>query len=78
MTRDAKKISNIASFDYEDPAKTGRWATLVDGDFRVILTEWPATLLSMFRAGVLRGKAKEDAELLMEISSLPSDSSALP
>ena len=50
-----------AGFDYAS-GRRGYWALLRDGAGAVvILTEHPATLLSMFRAGVLVGAAKDDA-----------------
>ena len=49
-----------AAFDWDTP-KRGAWATLSSGPFQVMLTESPASLLSMLRAGVLTGEAKRDA-----------------
>ena len=51
-------------FDYVGGVR-GYWAKLRDGAGReVTLTEYPRSLLSMLRAGVLVGQAKEDAEAL--------------
>jgi hypothetical protein len=51
-------------FDYVGLPR-GHWACLRDGAGRnVTLCEWPASLLSMLKAGVLVGEAKEDAEAL--------------
>ena len=49
-----------AAFDWDTP-KRGAWATLSSGSSQVMLTEYPASLLSMLRAGVLVGEAKRDA-----------------
>lgn len=58
-----------AGFDYADASQRGYWAMLRDGAGRtVLLTEYPATLLSMLRAGVLDGEAKRDAMDEMRVS----------
>lgn len=55
-----------AGFDYSTEAR-GYWAKLRDGAGReVTLCEHPDSLLSMLRAGVLVGLAKEDAEKLAQ------------
>lgn len=52
----------VVGFDYAGPAR-GYWARLRDGGGRdVIVTDYPGSLLSMLRAGVLVGQAKLDAE----------------
>lgn len=51
-----------AGFDYADGHR-GYWARLRDGAGRTVtLTEFPASLLSMLKAKILIGEAKEDAE----------------
>ena len=50
----------LIAFDWDSPRR-GAWATLSSGPFQVMLTEYPASLLSMLRAGVLTGEAKRDA-----------------
>jgi hypothetical protein len=53
-------------YDYAN-ASRGYWALMRDtsGKWTVILTEYPGTLLSMYRNGHLIGKALEDAEALV-------------
>jgi len=52
----------LAGFDYADQSQRGYWATLRDGAGNtVIVTDYPRTLLSMLRAGVLEGEAQRDA-----------------
>jgi hypothetical protein len=59
-----KKPHASAGFDFVN-AHHGYWAMLKDGAGRtVVLTAWPATLLSMYRAGMLAGTAKSEAEAL--------------
>lgn len=61
-------------FDYAE-AHRGYWARLRDGGGReVILTEYPASLLSMYRAGVLEGEAKADALKELGESAAPAGS----
>ena len=56
-------------FDYVG-AERGYWARMRDGGGReVILTEYPASLLAMARAGVLVGEAKADAERLAALET---------
>jgi len=56
--------SKTGGFEYVGESR-GYWAKLRDGAGReVTLTEYPRSLLSMLRAGVLVGQAKEDAEAL--------------
>ena len=53
-----------SKFDYDSPAR-GFWATLACERRVVTMTEYPGTLLAMYRAGVLSGEALADAERLV-------------
>lgn len=58
------RLRGPSGFDYAT-ADRGAGALMRDHAGReVILCEWPASLLSMLRAGVLTGTAKQDAEAL--------------
>ena len=51
----------LAGFDYADQSQRGYWATLRDGAGNtVIVTDYPSTLLSMLRAGVLERDAVDE------------------
>lgn len=63
----------VAGFDYANTSR-GYWARLRDGGGRdVILTVYPASLLSMLRAGVLVGVAKADAEAIEKTACIPAE-----
>lgn len=56
----------VAGYDYAT-AKRGGFARLRDGaGHEVRLTDFPRTLISMLKAGVLAGEAKADAEKLVK------------
>ena len=54
------KIQGGPGFDFVDEHR-GQWARLRNGRWEVVLVEWPASFLSMLRAGVLVGRAQDDA-----------------
>lgn len=65
MARERRYLS-VAGFDYSTEAR-GAWARLQNGNGQeVVLTDFPTTLLSMLKAGVLTGRAKADAEALRQ------------
>ena len=59
-----KKAGAFPGFDFADEHR-GLFARLRGGRHEVILCEWPGSLLSMLRADVLAGRAKEDALALV-------------
>jgi len=66
------------AFDWANGHR-GHWAVLKDGAGRTVtLTDYPQSLLSMLRAGVLTGQAKQDAEGILTGESAQDSVAKVP